>query len=102
MGFVTEKLVDLAKKVIAFELDEDAIQELSKIDADNLEIIHNDILKTDLSKFGNNLKVVANIPYYITSPILAHLLGEIDDLDNKNSSLFHKLPLWSSMKLREG
>ena len=30
------------------------------------------------------IKVVANIPYYITSPIIAHLLGEIDDLDNKN------------------
>ena len=31
-----------------------------------------------------NIKVVANIPYYITSPIIAHLLGEVDDLNNKN------------------
>ena len=60
------------------------VNEISKIDADNLEIIHNDILKTDLSQFGKNLKIVANIPYYITSPILAHLLGEVNDLDNKN------------------
>lgn len=84
LGFVTEQLVKLAKKVYAVELDEDMVKEISKIDADNLEIIHKDILKTDLSEFGSNLKVVANIPYYITSPILAHLLGEIDDLNNKN------------------
>lgn len=84
LGFVTEHLVKLARKVYAVELDEDMVNEISKIDADNLEIIHNDILKTDISQFGQNIKIVANIPYYITSPILAHLLGEVDDLDNKN------------------
>ena len=84
LGFVTERLVELAKKVVVIELDEDMVEQLSKIDADNLEIIHADILKTDISQFGENIKVVANIPYYITSPIVAHLLGEVDDLDNKN------------------
>ena len=85
VGFVTEQLVKYAKKVIAVELDEDAIKELNKLEADNLEIIHADILKTDLSNLcEGRLKVVANIPYYITSPIIAHLLGEIDDLTNKN------------------
>lgn len=50
-----------------------------------MEIIHNDILKTDLSELADEkIKIVANIPYYITSPIIAHLLGEIDDLENKN------------------
>lgn len=84
-GFVTEQLVKYAKKVIAIELDEDAIKELQKIECNNLEIIHNDILKTDLSSLTeDNIKIVANIPYYITSPIIAHLLGEIDDLENKN------------------
>lgn len=86
IGFVTEQLVKHAGKVIAVELDEQAIEQLKKLDADNLEIVHNDILKTDISELANGkkVKVVANIPYYITSPILAHLLGEIDDLDNKN------------------
>lgn len=85
VGFVTEQLVKYAKKVIAIELDEEAIAELKKLDAPNLEIIHNDVLKTDLSSLcDENFKVVANIPYYITSPIIAHLLGEIDDLNNKN------------------
>ncbi len=85
VGFVTEQLVKYAKKVIVIELDEEAIEELKKLDAPNLEIIHNDVLKTDLSSLTEDkFKVVANIPYYITSPIIAHLLGEIDDLNNKN------------------
>jgi len=85
VGFVTEQLVKYAKKVIAIELDEEAIKELQKLNAPNLEIIHNDILKTDLSSLcEGKIKIVANIPYYITSPIIAHLLGEIDDLNNKN------------------
>ncbi len=93
LGFVTEQLVKYAKKVYAIELDEDMVNELSKINADNLEIVHNDILKTDLSQFGENLKIVANIPYYITSPILAHLLGEVDDLDNKNRNSIKQIVL---------
>ena len=93
LGFVTEQLVKLAKKVYAVELDEDMVAELEKIGAENLEIIHKDILKTDLSEFGTNLKVVANIPYYITSPILAHLLGEVDDLDNKNRNSISQVVL---------
>lgn len=85
VGFVTEQLVKRAKKVIAIELDEEAIKELQKLECDNLEVIHNDILKTDLSELcDEKIKIVANIPYYITSPIIAHLLGEIDDLENKN------------------
>ncbi len=87
VGFVTEQLVKYAKKVIAIELDEEAIKELEKIECDNLQIIHQDILKTNIWELipeGEKVKVVANIPYYITAPIIAHLLGEVDDLDNKN------------------
>lgn len=85
VGFVTEQLIKHAKQLIAIELDEDAIRELEKLNAPNLKIIHQDILKTDLSELcEGKVKVVANIPYYITSPIIAHLLGEIDDLNNKN------------------
>lgn len=84
-GFVTEQLIKHAGKVIAVELDKDAVKEIQKLEADNLEIIHQDILKTDISQLcESSIKVVANIPYYITSPIIAHLLGEIDDLANKN------------------
>lgn len=85
VGFVTEQLVKHAKNVVAIELDEEAIKELEKLNASNLKIIHNDILKQDLSQISDGkIKIVANIPYYITSPIIAHLLGEIDDLNNGN------------------
>ena len=85
VGFVTEQMVKYAKHVIAIELDEEAVNELKKLNAPNLTIIHNDILKTDISTLcEGKVKVVANIPYYITSPIIAHLLGEVDDLENKN------------------
>ena len=95
VGFVTEQLVKYAKKVIAIELDEEAISELKKLECDNLEIVHQDILKTDLAELasGERLKIVANIPYYITSPIIAHLLGEIDDMANKNRAVIDDIIL---------
>ncbi len=94
VGFVTEQLVKYAKKVIAIELDEEAVKELKKLDAPNLEIIHKDILKTDFSELTDEkVKIVANIPYYITSPIIAHLLGEVDDLNNKNRNLIKDIIL---------
>lgn len=94
VGFVTEQLVKYAKKVIAIELDEEAIKELEKLECDNLEIIHNDILKTDISALSNEkIKIVANIPYYITAPIISHLLGEIDDLNNKNRNSISEIIL---------
>ncbi|MGN1125667.1 MAG: 16S rRNA (adenine(1518)-N(6)/adenine(1519)-N(6))-dimethyltransferase RsmA [Candidatus Gastranaerophilaceae bacterium] len=95
VGFVTEQLIKHAGHVIAVELDEEAIKELEKLNADNLEIIHKDILKTDIAELakGKKIKVVANIPYYITTPILAHLLGEIDDLANKNRNSISEIIL---------
>jgi len=86
IGFVTERIAQRAKKVYAVEIDKDAIRELKKLPFDNIEIIEQDILKTDIFPYAENgkIKIIANIPYYITSPILAHLLGEIDDVDNKN------------------
>lgn len=93
-GFVTERLVEKAKKVYAVEIDEDAIKELQKIDSDRLKIIHQDILKTELKNVEDTaFKIVANIPYYITSPILVHLLGEIDDLCNENRARISEIIL---------
>ncbi len=94
VGFVTEQLIKHAKKVIAIELDEEAIKELEKLEADNLQIIHNDILKTDISSLSDEkVKIVANIPYYITAPIISHLLGEIDDLTNANRNKITEIVL---------
>ena len=93
-GFVTERLVEKAQKVYAVEIDEDAISVLRKIDAKNLNIIHNGILKTNLKDLEDTtFKIVANIPYYITSPILVHLLGEIDDTNNENRNRISEIIL---------
>lgn len=93
-GFVTENIVQKAKKVYAVELDEDAIEALSYIKTDKFELIHADILETQLKDLEDTkFKVIANIPYYITSPIIAHLLGEIDDLNNDNRNRISEIVL---------
>lgn len=82
-GALTEKLAEFCKKVIAVELDDRLIEMLhNKLhNKENIEIIHDDILKINLPELiFNNLKklkanevkykVVANIPYYITAPII--------------------------------
>ena len=63
---------------------------LDEIKVNNFKVIYQDFLNVKLSEYVNNSEefyVVANIPYYITSPIIAHLLGELDDLANKNRAV---------------
>lgn len=79
LGFLTRYLVDSGAQVIAIELDLDCVTLLSKLRAPNLKVIHADFLTIDLSLLGaSSLKIVGNIPYQITSPILARVFGEID------------------------
>jgi len=76
-GFLTERLISDAKQVMVIEKDVDMINVLNErfSDASNLEIIHDDILQFDISNIkSDKYKVVANIPYYITSPILRFFL----------------------------
>ena len=85
IGFVTEQLAEHVKKVIAIELDEQAIFQLQKLPYSNIEIINKDILQVNIGDLVDQpVKIIANIPYYITSPILVHLLGEIDQQDYEN------------------
>ena len=79
VGSLTRYLLPRAKKVVAVELDKNAIPLLinNTKEFNNLEIINADILKVDLSQTFvgiKKIKVVANLPYYITSPILMYLL----------------------------
>ncbi len=104
LGFVTERLVENAKKVIALEIDKDAIKILNKnlSNYPNFSLIERDILKTnidDLDFKDEKIKVIANIPYYITSPILVHLLGEIDDLNNKNRKRISEMILMVQLEV---
>ncbi len=79
-GFLTEQLLDKIEHVTAIEYDSgmvDLLVEKFESSGENLEIIHSDILNYQIqsSKFKvQNYKVVANIPYYITSPLLKHFL----------------------------
>lgn len=80
-GALTERLSNICKKVIAIELDDRLIEILHTkfVGNKNVEIIHSDILKINLPELieKNNIinyKIVANIPYYITAPIIRLLL----------------------------
>jgi len=84
IGALTEHLARNAKEVIAFEIDDRLIPVLKDTLSPypNVHVVHQDILKADIVKttseiFQENLpiKVVANLPYYITTPILMHLLA---------------------------
>ena len=76
-GFLTERLIEKAAHVTAIEKDKDMIHLLSERFAGvkNLELVHDDVLRFQISDFRfQKYKVVANIPYYITSPLLKHFL----------------------------
>lgn len=87
LGTLTSRLLEKAGKVICVELDDRMISILEdrfKL-YNNFELIHNDVLKVDLNKIieenleNSNLKtakIVANLPYYITTPIIMKLLEE--------------------------
>lgn len=71
LGSLTELLVKKAKSVVAVELDAQLAANLSTlVRADNLEVARGDILKFDLRQLPTGYKVVANIPYYLTSNLL--------------------------------
>lgn len=78
-GTLTRILSDSAKKVVAFEIDNDLkdLLDITLDGIDNAEVIFSDILKMSDSEIeevaGGTFKVVANLPYYITTPILQKL-----------------------------
>ena len=77
LGTLTSKLLERAKKVIVIELDSkmvDIIKDRFKL-YKNIEIIQGDILKIDISKY-KNAKIIANLPYYITTEIITKLIKQ--------------------------
>jgi len=70
-GTLTEKLVTRARQVVAVEFDEALAEQLpARVKADNLQVTTQDILKFDFTSLPHPYKVVANIPYYLTSNLL--------------------------------
>ena len=82
IGCLTKELAERYKRVVAVEIDKGLIPVLSKTlsDYDNVTVISGDIMKTDIAEIidkysdGMPVAVCANLPYYITTPILMYLL----------------------------
>lgn len=85
-GTLTRVLAERAKRVIAIEIDERLIPVLDETlaDCDNVTVINADILKLDLDELvsDESVKVVANLPYYITTPIIMGLLEKNFPFEN--------------------
>lgn len=90
IGTLTQMLAEHAKQVIAVEIDKNLIPVLEDTlgDYDNILIINQDILKVDINELaekyngGKPIKVVANLPYYITTPIIMGLFESHVPLDS--------------------
>ncbi|MBO7354056.1 MAG: 16S rRNA (adenine(1518)-N(6)/adenine(1519)-N(6))-dimethyltransferase RsmA, partial [Lachnospiraceae bacterium] len=91
IGTMTQYLCENAGKVIAVEIDRTLVPILENdtlSEYDNFRIINEDVLKLDLKKLideengGRPIKVAANLPYYITTPIVMKLLEERLPIDN--------------------
>ena len=93
LGTLTKFLLQKAKKVLCVELDKKMIKILNDrfSDCNNFELINEDILKVNLKKIIEdnkkteqiaNVKIVANLPYYITTPIIMKLLEEKLDIES--------------------
>lgn len=90
IGTMTQYLAEAAREVVAVEIDKNLIPILGETlaDYDNVTIINEDILKVDLNQLsqerngGKKIKVVANLPYYITTPIIMGLFEKNVPIEN--------------------
>lgn len=91
LGTLTRRLLEKAKKVIAIELDKRMIKILNDRFSlyNNFELINEDVLKVNLKEIINKekenirqVKIVANLPYYITTPIVMKLLEDKLDIES--------------------
>lgn len=81
-GSLTQELSSRAKKVVSFEIDNDLKEILTNLGLKNVDFVFSDFMKVDFADvkkmFDGKFKVVANLPYYITTPILFKLLENAD------------------------
>ena len=90
IGTLTQYLAEKARQVVAVEIDQNLIPILEETleDYPNVTVINEDILKVDIARLtqeyneGRPIKVVANLPYYITTPIIMKLFEQEVPLDN--------------------
>lgn len=88
LGAMTRPLLNAAKKMTVIELDRDLIDYLRTLDG--LTVINEDVLKVDLPKLcsdGQKLRIVGNLPYNISTPIIFHLLSNVEMIDDMHFML---------------
>jgi len=79
-GILTKLLAKKAKKVVAIEIDKTLVNDLKNLLPDNVEIINEDVIKADFYKLPKFNKIVANLPFQISSPITFKILDYDFDL----------------------
>ena len=89
IGSLTEALSKSAKKVLCYEVDSDMVKILNEnLKADNVKVVEKDFLKVDLRddldyfSYCKEIKVISNLPYYITAPIVFKLLESDVNIDD--------------------
>lgn len=79
-GTLTAAISAAAKKVVSFEIDNDLTSHLNSLALKNTEFVFADALKTDIKKIeeklGDEYKIIANLPYYITTPLIFKFLED--------------------------
>jgi len=104
-GALTDKLIQRTKKLICFEIDTDLKQHLSKFENMGAKIIYGDFLKQDVNSAISeytyeNLYIVANLPYYITTPIIEKIIN--DNLPVKNCIFMVQKEVADRLKAQKG
>ena len=87
MGALTKKLVNKNSYVLAYEIDERTKEYLIPLENEKTKIIYKDFLETNIKEDikdikYNNLYIIANIPYYITTPIIEHIIESNIDVES--------------------
>ena len=108
IGVITREAAAVAKKVVAVEIDEDLLPVLQYTlgDLNNVEVVNQDILKTDLKAlikaqdFAGKVRVIGNLPYYITTPIIMKLLEE--DIDCETITVMMQKEVADRLKAAPG
>ncbi len=83
-GTLTTEIASRAKKVLSFEIDRDLTEHLQGLDLKNVKFIFDDVMNYDVREieedFSGEYKMIANLPYYITTPIIFKFLNGSDRL----------------------
>ena len=101
LGSLTERLLEYSKDVDAYEIDIDMYERLKEnLKDERLTLYHEDFLETDLSKYQEKINICANLPYYVTTPILFKIFES--ELDIKKITVMVQKEVADRLKAKAG